>query len=51
MMGGDIYVKSKIGVGTCMIIAFPSKTCPEVPALVNSPSAGPFTKDINGTLA
>ncbi len=30
-MGGEINVKSKLGVGSNMILAFPTQSCPEVP--------------------
>eukprot|EP01022_Parablepharisma_sp_SALTPOND_P004416 TRINITY_DN120242_c1_g1_i1.p1 TRINITY_DN120242_c1_g1~~TRINITY_DN120242_c1_g1_i1.p1 ORF type:complete len:714 (+),score=38.57 TRINITY_DN120242_c1_g1_i1:550-2691(+) len=28
-MGGDIHIKSKVGFGTCVTVAFPSETCHE----------------------
>eukprot|EP01022_Parablepharisma_sp_SALTPOND_P008059 TRINITY_DN135131_c0_g1_i1.p1 TRINITY_DN135131_c0_g1~~TRINITY_DN135131_c0_g1_i1.p1 ORF type:complete len:864 (-),score=72.16 TRINITY_DN135131_c0_g1_i1:48-2462(-) len=35
LMGGDINVKSKVGLGTNMIVVFPSQTCPETAVLEN----------------
>ncbi len=44
-MGGDIRAKSKPGVGTDMIVVFPTETCPEVAVLENSRSLALVNKD------
>ncbi len=36
LMGGDIKVKSKQGVGTSILVVFPSETCPEAQLLVSN---------------
>ncbi len=48
-MGGDIRVKSRAGFGTNFIVAFPSKTCPEIALLGGDrKSTSAQRKELNG---